>query len=145
VDARPEGSDVASSRVHQAELARACLILLVEHLPIQRRDRHLADDVVRRGLVTAVDDVALRLEGQDSGRRRRPVGLRRQFILGNARISQDAKGELNFRDMVSDGAPRDMRRILDQAGLRASYRLGRAVIAGASRPSWPSLQASPSY
>jgi hypothetical protein len=65
----------------------------------------------------------LRLEGQDGGRRRRPVGLRRQFILGNARISQDAKGELNFRDMVSDGALRDMRRILDQAGFELRIAL----------------------
>jgi hypothetical protein len=108
---------LAPARVHQAELARACLILLVEHRLIQRRDRHLADDVVRRGLVAAVDDVALRLEGQDGGRRRRPVGLRRQVILGDAEISQDAEGELNFRDMVSDGTPRDMRRVLDQASL----------------------------
>ena len=96
------GGHVGRSGARQR--ARVAIVLKRAQLPIKRRDRHLADNIVRLCLVCPVHDISFPFVSEHRVRCGRPVCP----VLGNGRGIQQVQRPLNLGDVVPLRAKRDV-------------------------------------
>src|SRR3712207_6106192 len=80
---------------------------------------HLADDVVRRRLIAAVDDLSLRLVRLHGAGRRAAVRRRRQLRGVDLRSVENAERLLDERDVLATVAECDVLWVRDETLLQA--------------------------
>src|SRR6266545_3777504 len=85
-----------------------CRPLALQHLLVECRDRHLADDVVLPRLVAEIDDLTLLLERQDGRRGGGTVPLRRQFPRVDTQVVQILERDLDLLDVITHHALQDV-------------------------------------